>query len=139
MPFWHDISQHKQRFESVCVAVQYDIENGHPLFHRKLRSSIKGWTSKLTLSGDPTMLVPASRLVQMVGPSAQPLYTVCRWVRLPRFHPKTKRCQVQLMMSGSFHRSRYSYCHSGHFYLARDHADREHQCRKAEENACQRW
>ena len=32
MPFRHDISQHKQCFESVCLAVQYDIENGHPLF-----------------------------------------------------------------------------------------------------------
>jgi hypothetical protein len=32
MPFRHDISQHQQCFESVCIAVQYDIENGHPLF-----------------------------------------------------------------------------------------------------------
>lgn len=30
--FRHDISQHKQCFESVCIAVQYDIETGHPLF-----------------------------------------------------------------------------------------------------------
>ncbi|KAL3936902.1 MAG: hypothetical protein SGARI_002359 [Bacillariaceae sp.] len=32
MPFRHDISQHKQCFEACCIAVQYDLENGHPLF-----------------------------------------------------------------------------------------------------------
>lgn len=30
--FRHDIKQHQQCFEAVCIAVQYDIENGHPLF-----------------------------------------------------------------------------------------------------------
>jgi hypothetical protein len=30
--FRHDISQHKQCFEAVCIAVQYDLENGSPLF-----------------------------------------------------------------------------------------------------------
>jgi hypothetical protein len=30
--FRHELSQHKQCFEAVCIAVQYDIEHGHPLF-----------------------------------------------------------------------------------------------------------
>jgi hypothetical protein len=30
--FRHAVTRHKECFESVCIAVQYDIENGHPLF-----------------------------------------------------------------------------------------------------------
>lgn len=30
--FRSDIAKHKIAFEAVCVLVQYDIENGHPLF-----------------------------------------------------------------------------------------------------------
>jgi hypothetical protein len=39
----------------------------------KLRS-ILGCTSKSTLSADPTTLVPASRLIQTVGPAARPSF-----------------------------------------------------------------
>ncbi len=30
--FRHDIEKHKVAFEAVCVIVQYDMKNGHPLF-----------------------------------------------------------------------------------------------------------
>jgi hypothetical protein len=30
--FRHDFADHKRAFESVCICVQYDIENGHGLF-----------------------------------------------------------------------------------------------------------
>jgi hypothetical protein len=30
--FRHKIEKHKVAFEAVCVIVQYDMENGHPLF-----------------------------------------------------------------------------------------------------------
>jgi hypothetical protein len=31
-PFRHSLDRHSVAFEAVCVLVQYDIENGHPLF-----------------------------------------------------------------------------------------------------------
>ena len=30
--FHHGVAKHKAVFEAVCVIVQYDMENGHPLF-----------------------------------------------------------------------------------------------------------
>jgi hypothetical protein len=30
--FCHALEKHKIAFESVCVIVQYDFDNGHPLF-----------------------------------------------------------------------------------------------------------
>ena len=31
-PFRHGFEQHKRVFESVCICIQYDIENGNGLF-----------------------------------------------------------------------------------------------------------
>jgi hypothetical protein len=30
--FRHGVAKHKACFEAVCVMVQYDMENGHPMF-----------------------------------------------------------------------------------------------------------
>jgi hypothetical protein len=32
-PFRHGVDNHKVVFEAVCVIVQYELENGHPLFN----------------------------------------------------------------------------------------------------------
>jgi len=31
-PFRHGVKKHKKVFEACCVLVQYELENGHPLF-----------------------------------------------------------------------------------------------------------
>ena len=30
--FRHGVPKHKAVFEAICVIVQYDMENGHPMF-----------------------------------------------------------------------------------------------------------